>query len=1081
LPAVALFVHRSNRTEALVTALAEVLGEPLRDPLAVEPIAVQGSGMERWLMGQLASRFGVWAQPSFPYPRAAAELVLDALLGPAGEESTRFSPDALTLRIAGLLPHLLDDPDFSTFRSYLQHDPGGIRLVSLASQLAQSFDRYAVYRPDFLLDFERGRGDAAQGKIWCALSEGAREAHFSARVARLARHNPADEPHGALPERLCLFGLSALAPSLLSVFRAAAKHIPVHAFLLVPVAEYYDDLDRSQRMRRDVSSLVSRFGRMIRELDHDLRELEGPEVSVSDLLEPPEAAHALAQLQCALLELDGADAAPAALEASDDSLRVNVCTSRTRELEVLRDELRGRFEDDSTLAPRDVVVLVPDIESYALAIEAVFGEQGTSGDIPYRIADASASRHSAVATALFEFVELVRGRCTLSALLDFLHAPAVRNCLALDDETLARFEQWLEGAGARFGLDSGQRTRIGLSADETHTMGFALDRLLLGLTLPDAAVGTFAHVAPAVSTEGKASESLGKLARILRSIRVFAEALAVRRTLAAHAQILVRVVDQLLDGTQGEEPYALVIKQGLLRIAAESTTANAISPVDVASVMKLLDLQLEGKGAATAFLTGSVTFCQHVPMRAIPFRVVCMLGMDDSAFPRAQKPQVLDLSQARPRRGDRNVRDDDRQLFLDALLCARDAFVLSYVSEAEGGGEHRGPSSAVVHLLRAVDAHFQAAPAEAASDARTSDRLVVHHARLAFDPRYFTTDAGPLRRSFDARALSAARSLVGKKAPRGRFVSAPLAPDILPNVLEIATLVRFFKHPQKAFLQRRVALRLWEQDASSDDREPVLLEGLERYGVGARLLTQLDGMPGDARAELLSRSGSLPKGMLGLVQLRRIEHTSAILQSAAAAGAAQPCVQVDLPLSASGLRLSGQLDGMHTNARAVVVFGKLTPRRKLTAWLEHVALSSLLGSGAHTLLVGRKDEDEAERRSFGFVSNASEILDGLVALYCRGQCDALPLFPDASYAYAAAMLGGKSEADAFARAKAALFAKRAQGATPENDAYLLQAFPDLKDSSLADLTGSDPSLDFASLALQVFGPLIAAEKASEGT
>jgi exodeoxyribonuclease V gamma subunit len=1072
-------VHRSNRTEALVTALVEVLTEPLCDPLAVEPIAVQGSGMERWLMGQLASSFGVWAQPSFPYPRAAAELVLDALLGPAGEQSARYSPDALTLRIAGLLPRLLDDPDFSAFRSYLAHDPGGTRLVSLSAQLAQSFDRYAVYRPDFLLDFERGKGDAAQSKLWSALSDGAREAHFSARVARLSRRDPAEAPHSALPERLCLFGLSALAPSLLSVFCAAAKHIPVHAFLLVPVAEYYDDLDRSQRMRRDVSGLVSRFGRMIRELDHDLRALEGHDVGVFDLLEPPVAVHALAQLQSSLLELDEATPSRALLDPNDGSLRIHVCTSRTRELEVLRDELRGRFERDQTLEPRDVVVLVPDIESYALAIEAVFGEQGTSADIPYRIADASPSRRSAVATALFAFVELIRGRCTLSALLDFLHAPAVRNCLSLDDETLAQFEHWLEHAGARFGLDGAQRTRLGLSSDETHTMGFAVDRLLLGLALPDAAVGTFSHVAPAPSAEGKSSEVLGKLARILRRIRGFADALTGRRSLAAHAQVLVRVVDELLDGTQGEEPYALAMKQGLLRIAAESSAAQAISPVDVSSVMKLLADQLDGKGAATAFLTGSVTFCQHVPMRAIPFRVVCMLGMDDSAFPRAAKAQVLDLSQARPRRGDRNLRDDDRQLFLDALLCARDAFVLSYVRESEGGGELRGPSSAIVHLLRAVDAHFECAPQEHAKSARASDCLVVNHARLAFDPRYFMTDSGPLRRSFDARALLAARSLVGKKTARGRFVSAPLSSDALPRVLELSALVRFFKHPQKIFLQRRIALRLWEPGESSDDREPVLLEGLERYGVGEQLLTQLDGMSGDARAELLSRSGALPKGMLGLVQLRRIAHTSAILKAAADAGPTEPSVQVDLPLATSGVRLLGQLDTMHEQARAIVVFGKLSPKRKLSAWIEHLALSAVLGSRSRTWLIGRKDEDGAERRAFGFVANARASLDDLVTLYNRGQCDALPLFPDASYAYAAAMLGGKSEDEAMNRARTALVPKRTQGQAPQMDPYLQQAFPDLQDSPLAGLTGGDPSLNFAALSMQVFGPIIAAEKAAE--
>ena len=64
-----MHVHRSNRTERLFDVLADVVATPLADPMARECIGVQGRGMERWLSMRLARRFGVWANPEFPFPR----------------------------------------------------------------------------------------------------------------------------------------------------------------------------------------------------------------------------------------------------------------------------------------------------------------------------------------------------------------------------------------------------------------------------------------------------------------------------------------------------------------------------------------------------------------------------------------------------------------------------------------------------------------------------------------------------------------------------------------------------------------------------------------------------------------------------------------------------------------------------------------------------------------------------------------------------------------------------------------------------------------------------------------------------
>jgi exodeoxyribonuclease V gamma subunit len=1071
---VPLFVHRSNRTELLVELLADVVAAPLSAALAPERIVVQGAGMERWLTGRLAARFGVWAQPCFPFPRAAAELVLDALLGPAPEGRERFEPARLTLQIAGALPALLTDPALARFRAYLEADDSGTRLVALASELAACFDRYAIYRPELLLAFERGDGDPAQGRLWCAISEGAREAHFAARVAALGRRDRHAPPVGELPERMTLFGLSALAPSLLDVFRAAAVHVPVHAFLLVPVSAYYDDIDRHERHRRDVSGLVAHLGRMIRELDHDLRALEGPEVGVIDALVEPEGSHMLAGLQRVMLELDPSPEKQP-IPRSDDSVRVHACADKTRELEVLRDELRHRLERDSSLRPRDVVVLVPDVASYEHAIETVFGASDDGPPLPYRVADTSPLATSPAASALFGLVALVRGRVTLTELFDFLHTGPLRRRFQLSDDDLDTFESWLERAGARFGL--GQRDAAGRPA--LHSLAFAIDRLLLGLALPDAARGAFADVVPAPSAEGKASETLGKLGRILRLLLTYSQALRTRRSIAEHAALLTRAQADLF-GSGEDDPHAALIEQALARVAVDAEAAEAHAPVDARSVVSLLESALTGPGVATAFLSGEVVFCQHVPMRAIPFRVLCMVGMDESAFPRPARPEQLDLAAAAPRRGDRNARDDDRQLFLDALLSARDALVLSYVREAEGGSESRGPSSVIARLVRTLETHFEVAEPGALPGALGSvEALVVRsHTRRAYDARNFRPDAPIGFPSYDDAAARLAR--VASAPPRDpqNMLGRPLPVRTRARTLSLGELVRFWKHPHKAFATARLGLRLWSADDDARDREPIILSPLERYAAGERVLSGLGELANDTRSAIMERTGELPKGMIGKVQLSQLEHTGAALRGAAERGddrlgPSAPPLRVSLTLRDQHT-LVGQLDRMHARGRRLLTFGAMNGKRLIQAWLEHLALVQTLPGPSYTLLVAR-DQTSAGSAAFGEVTQASEHLAELIELYELGLDEPLPFFPDASLAYVQALGSGQDHEDALARAAKAL-GEGAQADHVRDDPYLSELLGRVSAERLGRLAlRAEPRYDFAAVATAVFGPLLRAK------
>ncbi|HXN60105.1 MAG TPA: exodeoxyribonuclease V subunit gamma, partial [Acidimicrobiales bacterium] len=86
-----LRVHRSDRTDALVAMLADLVAEPLDDPMTPEVVSVPTRGIERWLTQRLSATLGarpgghdgVCANISFPFP---GSLISEALALASGTD-----------------------------------------------------------------------------------------------------------------------------------------------------------------------------------------------------------------------------------------------------------------------------------------------------------------------------------------------------------------------------------------------------------------------------------------------------------------------------------------------------------------------------------------------------------------------------------------------------------------------------------------------------------------------------------------------------------------------------------------------------------------------------------------------------------------------------------------------------------------------------------------------------------------------------------------------------------------------------------------------------------------------------------
>ena len=1072
-----LSVFTGNRMELLVEALARAVSEPLPDPLEPEIVVVQNRGMERWVTMELARRAGVWMNARFPFPNAVVEELFDRVLGP-DPAAAGWEREALAWRVYALLPELVERPAFGPLQRYLEDDPGTLKRYQLAHRIADLFDRYTVYRPAMVLEWEAGAGPgeghaAWQAELWRVLAErfgaGHRAGRFRAFLERLRQGRPPD-----LPERIQVFGVSALPPFHLDVLAAVGRWIPVNLFVLNPCREYWADIvpdrviSRRERLERSAGHLeqghrlLASLGRTGREFLDLLVDRDAPQ---EELFEDPGEESLLHRLQSDMLHLRdrGGPAHPAVEVGPEDrSVAVASCHSPLREVEALRDHLLRLFQEIPGLEPHDVVVMTPDVETYAPLVEAVFRPEGDDVPaIPHNVADRNVVSGSALVDAFFRVLGLAGSRFGAARVVDLLETAAVARRFGLSEADLDRIRAWVRRAGIRWGLDAEHRRRLGLPAFPEHTWRAGLDRLLLGYALPGDGERLFGGVLPFDDVEGaEDAAALGRLVEFVGRLEGAVRLLEGKRPLSEWARELSALFDALFLPGPEEEREARVLRAALAGLAQADPGGG---PVPLAPVRAHLREVLERAAYGGGFLTGGVTVCAMLPMRSIPFRVVCLLGLNDGAFPRADRPAGFDLMAREPRRGDRSVRDEDRYVFLEALLSARDHLYVSYVGQSQRDAADIPPSVLVSELLETLDRGYRV------GGRPPSERLVVRHRLQAFSPAYFRPGTG--LESFSEDNLRACRRLVetDPAAGPGPWLPGPLpAPPPELESPSLEELVRFLQNPCRGFLRLRYGLRLDAPAEPVEEDEPLELDRLGEYGVQQELLARVaEGRDPEATFPLLRARGDLPPGTAGRAAFEdaavALEPLREVLEPVLAEPVLEP---VPFELEFRGRRLTGTLRGLRP--RGLVFFrpGAIRGKDRVRAWIHHLVLCAVAPPGVEpaTAQLGF-DTKGVRRMELRGPKGARRLLGELLDLYARGLTEPLPFFPETSWAYAEARWGrGKGEKQALGAARRAW--EGGWGRKGErDDPHVARCF------GRAEPVGSP---GFVEAAQVVFGPLLEA-------
>lgn len=900
-----------------------------------------------------------------------------------------------------------------------------------------------------------GEGPAGQGRA--AVHEA---------FLRAADTWPDGQRPPGLPRRVLVFGISALPRQSLEVLAVLARWSQVLMCIHNPCEHHWADIvadkdllraTRSRQRRRagmpaeipeaelhlHAHPLLAAWGKQGRDFIGLLDEHDSDVARAGylqhfldirqriDLFSPHGEACLLNQLQDDIRDLrplaDTRSRWPA-VSASDDSIRFHVAHSPLREVEILHDQLLAAFNADPGLRPRDVIVMVPDVDAYAPHVQAVFGL--TDGDdprhIPFCIADQGRRHQDPLLGALGKLLALPSSRLAVSDVLDLLEVPALRRRFGIADDDLPLLHRWIRGARVRWGLHARHRESLGLpQATDGNTWQFGLRRMLLGYAVGNTG-GAWQGIEPYDEIGGLDAALLGPLAALLDRLEAAWGSLAQD---ASPADWCLRLRALMADFFEAGDEDAYTLQQLDLALerwlaACSAARLDGLLPLSVVGDYWLA--QLEEGSLSQRFFAGAVTFATLMPMRAIPFRMVCLLGLNDGDYPRSRVPMDFDLMGRDYRPGDRSRREDDRYLFLEALLSARERLHISWVGRSVNDNTPRPPSVLVGQLRDHLAAGWRLA-GQPDSGAPLLEALTIVHRLQPFNPDYFPVEAAASR-----LFTYAAEWRIADDAPAASQVI--LAPPADPEPLRIAELASFIKDPVRSFFQQRLRVDFTLDNPAGEDQEPFDLDGLQRWALWDELIAlQTQALhAGESREVALEaglqrirRRGELAAGAFADLAEEALAGPMAdMFERYAEALALWPHPQTrDVAVhhtgrgEATGLALEDWLRGLRSDdggGRGRVVLetsdavkdGKYQRHNLIKHWVAHLA-AHLGGGPLTTVVVSKAGSVRFEPLEAGA---AEDQLDTLLAAWRDGMCRPLPLAVRTAFAWLDDQTGQRNNA-----------------------------------------------------------------------
>ncbi len=1019
-------LYTSNKPELLLDALADVVAGPLQSPLAQEQIIVQSKAMEQWLSMQLARKLGIWANCSFYFPNSFIEYVFQ-LAFPDLREHDVQDPRFFTWKIMSVLPSLVDRQEFELIKTYLS-DGHPIKVYELASLIADTFDQYTLYRPSMVRQWDRGNDDHWQAVLWRTLyssREPLNRASLKERLLSRISDKSFSLYNGV--ERISLFGVSSLPVFHLEIINGLSSLIDVHLFLLNPCSEFWDDIvsekeihkrtmkrDKQRFAKRDGhweqgNQLLALWGGYGRDFLSCIHDLDVEDCSLAS--RQPEEPTVLATIQEDIVRLRQRSL-KTELRTGDYSIQVHSCHTPMREIEVLFDNVLLLFGKIPGLSPADIVVMAPDMASYAPWVHAVFGAiERDRISIPYHVVDGAIDSDPRVVATFLSLFSLAKSRLSAGEVVSLLGSQPLQSKYNVSDDEVELIRTWVSETHICWGLDEEHREFHGVPGFPENTWKSGVDQMVLGYAMLEETGKTFEGIAPYNGIEDGQVEVLGRFLDFFTRLTELIKNCSRKQTIEEWVVASLRFLDDFFKEDDDNSREFQLIRDAVHELIIIADQAGFHTSVDCDTFRYDLTAAIGKSRAASSYFSGKMTFCEMLPMHGIPFKVVYLVGMNDTAFPRISRHPSWDLIATGPKKGDRSLEREDRYLFLTSMLCAERAFIVSYCGRDRRDNSLCQPSIVVSELLEYIDAGFvlpgcsgeteQSLRGQRRNGLLPSEQLHVQHRLQAFHHDYFTP--GSRLHSFSEEQLSIARMIAFSVKERAPFFTKEIdGPSPDQCAVDLQDIFSFFSNPIRFLLKNRIGISLEIPENTFGDKEPFSIEGLYGYTIG-RILVDLflKGENRESSFAFLKAKGLLPHGNPGICAFqsaanevtRYIDSLRSITKDEALTG-------IWIQGRIGGCMVAGRIDGVAPESLVHHRFAYAKPRDKLKLWISTLALAALAPDfyRGQSVFVVKDGTWEIPR-----IENANELLSALLDLYRSGLSWPLPFFTNTSWTYAESM------------------------------------------------------------------------------
>lgn len=1102
-----IIIYKSNSLEKLADKYYETLSENMLPVMLPEPVIMQSIGMGRWLSLYMAEKSGIWANFNYLFPNAFVKELSEKFF----QKSDNFNvinSKQLCWLLMKIIPELSNKQEFNLINNYIKDSQ--LRQYQLALQISDTFDQYTIYRPEMIRSWNAGEDVVyINGKkekisdeylwqpiLWRFVKEEA--ANYDRSELQQKLLTTINSTDNLEYKRISVFGVSTLPVYHVELLSALSNKIPVYMFLLSPTYHYWEDivsnkykaiLDKKAFAKNihpndyhheQTNSLLASMGKLGQDFFSIMSGINvvEPTESVENQMFVDQGTHTiLSSIQSSILHLRNRSTDKNLFDSgekfkinpNDKSVMIQNCHSPMREVEVLYDQLLNIFETQKDISPKDILVMVPDIDEYASYIEAVFGTpESEKSAIPFSIADRNLRKQSRIAEAMINILMLKDTNFSVVSVIDILTVPEVRQKFYLSDDDVEKISEWLMQSGIRWGLDKHDRKKnIGVEFEQ-NSWKYGLERILLGYAAYGNNNDLFDNILPFDNIEGNDAEKLGEFYEFITIIFDFFNDIEKKHTVNQWGEILLNLLDSVFQITIETKWEFDVIRKIIDEFVNTTSKVNYNKNLDFDVVSCHLQNSLDADPIAFGFLTGKVTFCAMLPMRSIPFKVVAMIGMNDGTYPRMSRKVGFDIIGKYSQLGDRSQRNDDRYLFLESVLSARKILYLSFIGKSIKDNSAYPPSVLVSEFIDYISQNYIFENDDEENIQLVKEKiyshLVTEHRLQAFNDIYFN-ESNKKYFSYSNEYCQAA--LAVNNINNQKFFNNEVKSDVPVELLNITLehFISFFNNPSKYLLNNRFKIYLPTINNKVNDKEQFEdLDFIDKLQMEERMLREmLDSQSKlDQLEKIYTAAGLLPPQNIGNYVYKsyqqEIEKFSGIVKpylDKEIVAHDEFTLQFDiaenkkifLNVNFSNLRKSGILKYRNN----------MWSKDKISLWINHLILNTIDISSIkkESIFISRK-----EKIIFKEIDNAGNILKQLVEIYYSGLKFPIKFFPKISEAYAENLLI-KNKSKEIALLDSIKLWENERVITESSDEYVQLAFRN--ESNLLDD-------EFEKIATQIYKP-----------